>query len=320
MRREPNTNGVANKSFFVRTTNHHRGSKGNRKKTTTVTLTQKQVLTLQVVLGSILFFSVAITIVLLVLLFKVEGYLNGDMTIDNVSLIPSVSNFLQASTNSESLITVLTRGAALSRALATIDWTKPVPQECETYETCDWDDNVVRCYDYRNQTACDSAPTADMGVFRPEAGCYWYYDYDDYGYCEGSMEYCKVDALKTEQHCLTDDATDSKTDNNRRVAFNELANRMSEAIDNVKDDRTSSSPKSSFDIVGYFAKELDQDWGEIGERFADNLENLAKNDWEKIFSTFNGDVEASENAATTKTVLRFYKDWVVKITSPLKGV
>jgi len=158
-----------------------------------------------------------------------------------------------------------------------------------------------------------------MGVFHPQASCEWYVD-GSYSYCDGTVNICKVDAVQTKSHCITDDATDETTDKNRRNAFVELAKRMEDAIDNERDDRTDDAPKSSFDVIGYIAKELDQDWGVIGERFADNLENLAKNDWEELFKTFNGDVYASENAAYAVTALSFYRDWVVKLTKPLKGV
>ena len=264
-------------------------------------------------------FSLISMIFIIVAYFKV---INADLTIDSVTLIPSVSSWIKSTTNSASMTTLLTRGAAISSALAQIDWTIEIKQECVGFDTCAWDGNVVECYDFnKNSTFCEEGiPPTNMGIFDPQATCYWDYD-NGYGSCSGNAKYCQVDAYKAETACSPEDtATDPTTNSNRQNAFTQLAARMNEAASQNTDSRTDESPSSSFDIVGYLANELSEDWGAIGLRLADNLESASKFDWESIAETFSGEVDAEKDAANIKMGILFYKDWVEKISKPLVGV
>jgi hypothetical protein len=103
-------------------------------------------------------------------------------------------------------------------------------------------------------------------------------------------------------------------------AFRQTSIRLSSFIDHTRDSSRSKTPKSSFDFMHYVATELGKDWGEILNRFAGMLGDLAECDWEEIFTTFSGPLQASEMAANTVVYINGYKGWLEIVAEPLKKI
>lgn len=95
---------------------------------------------------------------------------------------------------------------------------------------------------------------------------------------------------------------------------------MTNAIVHNRDTSREDTPSSSFDFVKYVADELGKDWGEIAQKFASTLGDLADCDWEDIFTTFAGPLRASEMAAEAEVMIRGYKGWVEIVAEPLKKI
>ncbi|GMH98967.1 hypothetical protein TrST_g10976 [Triparma strigata] len=190
--------------------------------------------------------------------------MNVPDSIDSVSLIPSVSSFYAAATNSGSLAIVLERSGKITAALATIDWSKSPEDDCMIAEVCD---EFTGCDDLKDETECKNFD-ANMGTFNPHARCYWWTD-GTTGYCEENSYYeeGKFDYAQTCNHhsvqtvCGPDapmNADDMKTFND---GLKGLSKRFSDIAKTTMDKRTEKNPPSAFDFMGYLAEELGNDWG-----------------------------------------------------------
>jgi len=210
----------------------------------------------------------------------------------------------------------LTRASAINAALSMIDWSAQFPQSCVDYKVCDYRD-VETCFDMKNQKDCERL-AADGGVFSPHDGCYWD-SYAGNGSCYGEAVVCSSTRLEYGLECAdVHNQTSPQTNMDRHNAFSRASEQLQGMIQHTKG--LPKSPSSRFDVIGYLADELSQDWGEIGSRVVETLENIADYDWEAIFTTTNGSLYANRNAARVVASLKFYRNLVVKVTEPLKGV
>ena len=236
--------------------------------------------------------------------------------VDDVSLIPSVSNFLTSITNSAHTTDFLTRASAITAALSMIDWSAQFPQSCVDYKGCANRD-IESCSDMLNQKDCERL-TSDGGIFSPHDGCNWYQGAWN-GSCYGEAVVCSTTRLEMDSECCDISIqTSPQTNMDRHNAFSRASEQLQGMIQHTKG--LPKSPSSRFDVIGYLADELSQDWGEIGSRVVETLENIADYDWEAIFTTTNGSLYANQNAARVVAGLKFYRNLVVKVTEPLKGV
>ncbi|GMI47755.1 hypothetical protein TrCOL_g5836 [Triparma columacea] len=288
--------------------------------TYTVTLSNSTVLLTKVLLVLLLISSLATMGLAVAGCVVASRYLSGEYTIDSVSLIPSVSSLLSASTNSVQLNSALTSASSIFSALSTIRWDRPPPKSCRTYYGCDPMD-INYCEDFYNEYTC-SAVVADNGVFHPREHCEWFPDSASRngGYCDGNPVVCTTTKRIADVACWDLDGMSSEHSQDLQNAFLQTSIRLSSFIDHTRDSSRSKTPKSSFDFMHYVATELGKDWGEILNRFAGMLGDLAECDWEEIFTTFSGPLQASEMAANTVVYINGYKGWLEIVAEPLKKI